>query len=264
MYRRHLWNHPYHWVFRRAWEARDAEFLAAAFEHLCVPAYFKGARAMVPDAERLAFDGTAAFEGSAPPGRELPLADVFAFVAQAAPKSMPVMLANAAESAGFEKIAATILHLAAKLPATRPLVERHVDDLVAVVEAPTDACVKQGLDILAAIPGLLQPGLDRVLRALERTVSSVSPGVTQSTASLLGGVAGAYRERRDDCARLLEELLFSENVPTIADAMKALRPLVASEKGTGLVLSAKARSRVHALGDQEPKKLGKLAQALLE
>src|SRR5262249_41281817 len=30
-----------------------------------------------------------------------------------------------------------------------------------------------------------------------------------------------------DCARLLEELLFSENVPTLADAMKALRPLVA-------------------------------------
>jgi len=102
-----------------------------------------------------------------------------------------------------------------------------------------------------------------VLRALERTVTSASPGVTQSAASLLGAVAGAHRERRDDCARLLEELLFSENVPTLADAMKALRPLVVSTKATGVELSAKARNRVLALGEQEPKKLGKLAQALL-
>ena len=264
MYRRHLWNRPYHWVFRRAWEARAAAFLAAAFERLCVPAYFKGARAMIPDAERLAFDGMAASAGSASPGRELPVADVFAFVAEAAPKSLPAILANAAECAGFEKCAASILQLAAKLPATRPLVERHVDDLVAVVESPTDARVKQGLDILTAIPGLLSPSVDRVLRALERTAGSASPGVTQSTASLLGAVGASHKERRNDCVQLLEELLFSENVPTIAETMKALRSLAPSAKGAAAVLSAKGRNRVEALGEQEPRKLGKLAQDLLQ
>ncbi len=263
MYRGHFWNRPYHWVFRRAWEAKDAPFLAAAFERLCIPAYFKGARAMVPDADALAFDYTAPYEGEATAARELPLADVFAFVAEAAPDSVPAILASAAEVASFEKCGAAILQIAAKLPSTRARVERHVEDLVSVLEAPEGARVKQGLDILTAIPGLLEPGLDRVLRAVERTVGSPSPGVTQSAAALVGAIAGAHRARVAECARLLEDLLYSDNVPTLEAAMKALKPLVTAAKGKGAELSAKARERVAALREQEPKKLGKLAAAIL-
>jgi hypothetical protein len=168
MYRGHFFNRPYHWVFRRAWETRDAAFLAAAFERLCVPAYFKGARPMVPDADRLSFDFTAPYEGEATGARELALADVFAYVAEAAPASVPAIVASAAEVAGFEKCAATILQIAAKLPASRAAVERHVDDVIGVLEAPSDARAKQGLDILAAIPALLGPALDRILRATAR------------------------------------------------------------------------------------------------
>jgi len=46
--------------------------------------------------------------------------------------------------------------------------------------------------------------------------------------------------------------------------MKALRSLAPSAKGAAAVLSAKGRNRVEALGEQEPRKLGKLAQDLLQ
>ncbi len=150
---------------------------AAAFERLCVPAYFKGARAMVPDAERLAFDGTAVFEGSAPPGRELPLGDVFAFVAAGRAEIRPRDAREQRRVCGLR--------------------EDRGDDSTAGGEAPGDARPRRaprrrsrrgrrGPEGRAREAGtrhprgdsgnLLEPGLDRVLRALERTASSASPG----------------------------------------------------------------------------------------
>ena len=102
---------------------------------------------------------------------------------------------------------------------------------------------------------------------LGKTFDEVKP----STAIPQNGYSEAWRlakEALETATAALgssRQLLFSENVPTLADAMRALRPIVASAEGGGLgVVGEGPKPRALALGEQEPKKLGKLAEALLE
>lgn len=263
-YPRHRWNRPWRWLLRRAWELRDADFLALAVERLCLPLYFKSGKAFLPEGLECAADGYAPGEGDARAGHELPLTEVLAWIADRALASAARAAANAARCASEEKGAAAILAGFGRIPAMREVVAGEIGALAEMLEAPQDAAVKQGLQALADLSEALAPILDRVLALLARCVAAPAPGVTQAAAELLAALAQTYPERRLDCAPLLEELLFSDNAPTAVASMKALKILSQGRGGvTPHILSAEAERRVRALAAERPSKFGKLAAALL-
>jgi hypothetical protein len=106
-------------------------------------------------------------------------------------------------------------------------------------------------------------------------VASAWPGVVQAAATLLGALAVSQPSRVESAVGLLEECLQSTNVPTAEAAMRALakslqreaRPKTARQTapraGATVVLSHSARERITTLAQEEPKRLGPLAEALL-
>lgn len=281
-YKAHTSGRGLRWLVRRAWEARDAELLSAAVARLCLPLYFKGKRALLPDGEpRFRMENMAPVEGTAAKEREVPLVDVLAFVAQARPDRLAEGLAAAGERAAFEKGCRALLDAAPEVPAQAPKgaapegEARRVDDVVALLEAPDPPVVKSGLEMLVDHVPALGPRLDEVLRGVERAVGSTSPGVVQAAAALLGAIGAGHPDRRDDAVRLLEECLMSRNVPTAEAALRALaQVLVAaapakkkkapgkSKKKSAAGLSDAARERLAELAKDEPRRLGPLVAAL--
>jgi hypothetical protein len=262
----HLATPAYTWVFRKAWDRRDADFVGAAVSRVAVPLYLKGKKAFVPFEPALKRSDYAVHEGSAPPEKQLPLEEVLAFVARERPKLLEQGVAEAGKIASFEKGARAFIDTAAKLPAAPAGAAgaSSLDDTVALLEAADAPVVKSGLDMLLPRAGELADRLDEVMRGLERAVGSTSPGVVQSAAALLGAIGAGHESRRADALALLEECLASTNMPTLEETLRALAKAFGSgKKKKAGGISKAGLKRIKALGEEEPKRLGKLASKLL-
>lgn len=271
-YRCHCSGLAYRYLFRRAWELRDADLLGAALARLAVPIYWKGKRGMIPSEDALQFRGNyAPQEGTAPPAAELALEEVVAFVARERPARLAEAIAAAGEAAAFEKGARAVLDAALGAPEARRALEARLPDLVALLEAPQEAPLRSGLLLLAPLAALLGEHLPAVMTGLERAVTSTSPGVVQAAAGLLGAIAVAHPDQQAAAVALLEECLQASNVPTAEEALRALgkacgggqKPSRKKGAAAPIQLTAQARQRIAHWAREEPQRLGKLAQALI-
>ena len=95
-------------------------------------------------------------------------------------------------------------------------------------EAPQEAAIKSGLELLTCLSPLLIDWLDPVFAGAERAVTSASPGVVQAAARLLGALGTGHASRRDEAVRLLEECLQSSNLPSVEEALRALGKVLSS------------------------------------
>ncbi len=250
--RRHQTTAREQWVYARAFLQKDERLLAAALERAAVPLFWKGARALSPIVRRLDLMEVAPETRPSSEG-EFALSEVWALIA---PEAIPKVVASVMPWLGFEDTARAIVEVAAESSSGQRALADHIDAIVELLEAPNDAAINTGLATLTSAPALTARGMPAVVRGLMRALASVSPGVNQAASDLIGALVEGLAVRRYELRALLEDALFLENSTTLAKVVRNLARFG--------VLSTRARARVKELGEKEPKKLGKLSQALLK
>jgi len=238
---------PHQATMWAAWERRDAELLAIAFERFAIPYFWKGSKALL--SKREPFFISTGYAARSDTGEGAPLADVWKLV----------------EPAG--RVAATVrasLQRAELCEAPRTFLELASpeafsglgDDVLPLLESSNPTVLATGLAILGRAPACVADRPGEAVTLAGRALTSTRSGAAKEAAVALAALGNAHASVRAQAFSALADGLALEAAPVLQAILKSMKQLPGKLPGD-------ARQRIVELSNADPAKFEKLVKPLL-
>ncbi len=255
-YRRKDCNDPYRWVCWSAWQRRDSELLAHAFEK-CALSYHTKGKPTLPEAPPVL-----AFDLCAPSQREVPgvpLEEVWAFVRGRHPQRVVPILRSLLGVAELEDLPRVLLRVAASVaPEDLDGVREEILSLLEASQAPAQGAA---LEAVRRRPGLAAGREEDVLRTAGRLLASPSSSVVQEAAAAVSALGQAFPALAGEAWGLLGGALSLDTAKVLEQVIKSLRELRSA--GAPGTLDGATVARLQELAKQDARRFERPVRQLL-